>query len=156
VVRQEPRFVEELDVCSVGQAQQESANVLGYASYAWALMSLNGLADSRSTIQRALDEKLDSDELHTELYTLAFLAGDAQGMSEQVAWSNRSSDAMREMLPPQAAAGAYSGQVQKSLDLSRLTADALQRAGRKRELRPRSWLRLCAKRRLEICRKRGG
>jgi serine/threonine protein kinase/tetratricopeptide (TPR) repeat protein len=113
------------------QAQQESANVLGYTSYAWALISLNRLADARSTIQRALDEKLDSGDLHTELYTLAFLAGDKNGMSEQVAWSNRSSDAMLEMLPLQAAAQAYSGQLHKSLDLSRLTADSLQRAGQK-------------------------
>jgi serine/threonine protein kinase/tetratricopeptide (TPR) repeat protein len=113
------------------QAQQESANVIGYGSYAWALISLNRFTEARSTIQSALDGKLDSGWLHAELYTLAFLAGDSQGMNEQIAWCNKSSEAMLDILPLQAAAGAYSGHLRKSLDLSRLTVDSLQRAGQK-------------------------
>jgi eukaryotic-like serine/threonine-protein kinase len=113
------------------QGLQESANVLGYGSYAWTLMSLNRFSDARSTIQSALDAKLDSGLLHAELYTLAFLGGDNQAMSEQEAWGNKSSEAMLDILPLQAQAEAYSGYVRKSLDLSHLTADSLERAGQK-------------------------
>ena len=113
------------------QAQQESASVIGYGSYSWALISLNRFTEARSTIQSALDAKLDSGFLHAELYTLAFLAGDSQGLSEQIAWCNKSSEAMLDILPLQAATEAYSGHLRKSLDLSRLTVDSLQRAGQK-------------------------
>jgi len=113
------------------QAQQESANVLGYGGYAWALMSLNRFADARSMIHSALDAKLDSGLLHAELYTLAFLARDSQAMSEQVGWSNKNSEAMLDILPLQTAAEAYSGHLRKSRELSHLTADSLERAGQR-------------------------
>jgi eukaryotic-like serine/threonine-protein kinase len=113
------------------QAQQESSNVLGYGSYAAALMSLNRFAEARSTIQSAFDAKLDSGLLHTELYTLAFLARDSHVMSEQLAWSNKNSEAMLDILPLQTASEAYSGHLRKSRELSHLTADSLERAGQR-------------------------
>jgi eukaryotic-like serine/threonine-protein kinase len=113
------------------QAQQESSNVLGYGSYAWALMSLNRFAEARSTIQSAFDAKLDSGLLHAELYTLAFLARDSHVMSEQLAWSNKNSEAMLDILPLQTASEAYSGHLRKSRELSHLTADSLERAGQR-------------------------
>lgn len=96
-----------------------------------ALTSLNRFADARSTIERAIAEKLDAGLLHAELYTLAFLTGDNQAISEQVAWSNKNSEAMLDILPLQTAAEAYSGHLRKSLDLRRLTVDSLERAGQK-------------------------
>ena len=114
------------------QAQHESANVLGYGSYAWTLMSLNRFSEAQSTIRSALDAKLDSGLLHAELYTLAFVGGDKQAMSDQVAWGNKSSEAMLDILPLQVEAEAYSGHLRKSLDLSHLTADSLERGAERK------------------------
>ncbi len=113
------------------QSLQESANVFGYRGYTWALLSLNRFSEARSTIQQALDAKLESAQLRIELYCLAFLAGDTRGMSEQVAWSNTNSEAMLDLLPLQAAAEAYVGHLRKSRDLSRLAVDAMTRAEQK-------------------------
>jgi tetratricopeptide (TPR) repeat protein len=111
--------------------QQESNVVIGYAAYAWTLMSLGRFGEARATIQDAFNRQLDTTLLHLELYWLDFLEGDNQGMAEEVAWSNKSSEAMQRMLPLQASAEAYSGHLKRSLELSRLAVDSRQRTAQK-------------------------
>jgi eukaryotic-like serine/threonine-protein kinase len=111
--------------------QQRPDDVVGYVTLARTLIFLNRFAEARATIQDAFDRKIDTTELHLELYWLHFLAGENRGMAEQVAWSNRGSEAMQRMLPLQASAEAYSGHLQKSRELNRQAVDSSQHAGRK-------------------------
>jgi tetratricopeptide (TPR) repeat protein len=110
--------------------QRQPDDVIAYAGLARTLISLNRFAEARATIQDALDRKLDSDNLHSELYQLAFLAADDRGMAEQVAWSNTRGDAMQRLLPLEASTEAYSGHLQKARELSRQAVDSSQHAGR--------------------------
>jgi serine/threonine protein kinase/tetratricopeptide (TPR) repeat protein len=111
--------------------QQQPNDVIGYAGLAGTLISLNRFAEARATIQNAFDKKLDTTFLHSESYWLDFLAGDNQGMAEQVAWSNTSGEAMQRLLPMEAYTEAYSGHLQRSRELSQQAVDSSQRAGRK-------------------------
>ena len=65
----------------------DPAAPFGYAHAATAYVALNRLEEGRSTLQRALDEKADNLFIHQQLYELAFLNGDADGMQRQMKWA---------------------------------------------------------------------
>jgi eukaryotic-like serine/threonine-protein kinase len=113
------------------ELQQEPNSLISHLAYAGILTSLNQLTEARTTLQDALNKKLDTTAVHLQLYWLDFLEGNGQGMADQAAWCARSSEAeaMQRMLPLQASAEAYSGHLQKSLDLSRVAVDSRQRNG---------------------------
>jgi hypothetical protein len=50
-------------------------------------MALNRMEESRSLMQKALDAKADNLFIHQQLYELALLNGDSDGMQQQVKWS---------------------------------------------------------------------
>ena len=111
--------------------QRDPNNVIPHLACAMALIALDRFTEARATLQDALDKKLNSTALHLQLYQLNFLAGDSEGMAEQLAWSNRSAEARQRMLPLEAAAEAYVGHLHKSGDLSRQAIDLLHQSGRK-------------------------
>jgi serine/threonine protein kinase/tetratricopeptide (TPR) repeat protein len=59
----------------------------GYVHAALPYMALNRLEEARSILQRAIDAKADNLFVHQQLYDLAFLNGDADGMQRQLKWS---------------------------------------------------------------------
>ncbi len=67
--------------------QIEPAAPFGYVHAAGPYMALNRLEEARSVLQRALDAKADNLFVHEELYTLALLSGDADGMQQQMKWA---------------------------------------------------------------------
>jgi tetratricopeptide (TPR) repeat protein len=111
--------------------QRDPDDVIPHLACAMALIALNRFTEARATLQDALDKKLDSTFLHLQLYQLNFLAGNSEGMAEQVAWSNRSAEARQRMLPLEAAAQAYVGHLRKSRDLANQAIDLLHQSGRK-------------------------
>jgi serine/threonine protein kinase/tetratricopeptide (TPR) repeat protein len=112
------------------QSLQLSPNdVVGYSNLSVVQMALNQFADARSTIQDALDHKLDDDPLHITLYTLAFLAGDEQGMKEQGAWFEGKPEDMDEFLMLQSSAEGFSGRLGKARELNRRAVEAAEHSG---------------------------
>ena len=59
----------------------------GYFHAARPYMAMNRLEEARSIIQRAVDAKADNLFVHQLLYDLAFMNGDADGMQQQMKWS---------------------------------------------------------------------
>jgi serine/threonine protein kinase/predicted Zn-dependent protease len=111
--------------------QQSPNDVIGYINLALGLMALNEFHESRRTIQDAFDRKLDAEQLHYLLYTLAFLGGDARGMSEQVGWSESRPETIRTFLSLQSSAEAYYGHLQKSRELNQQAVESAEAAGKK-------------------------
>jgi tetratricopeptide (TPR) repeat protein len=59
----------------------------GYVHAAGPYMALNRLEEARFILQKAIDAKADNLFVHEQLYQLAFLSGDADGMQRQMNWS---------------------------------------------------------------------
>ncbi len=104
-------------------------DVVSYGNLALVQMSLNQFPDARRTIQDALDHKRDADTLHITLYTLAFLAGDEQGMREQGAWFEGKPENMDEFLMLQSSLEGYSGHLAKARELTRRAVEAAEHSG---------------------------
>jgi eukaryotic-like serine/threonine-protein kinase len=109
--------------------QQSPNDVIGYESLAGAFMALNRFPESRRTIQDAFDRKLDSEYLHSDLYSLAFLAGDQRGMAEQVAWSEERPEIIQNFLSLESNVEGYSGHLRKSRELNQRAMESAERAG---------------------------
>ena len=65
----------------------EPNSPFGYSHTAPSYMALNRLEEARSILQRAVDARADNLFIHDQLYELAFLNGDAEGMQRQMKWS---------------------------------------------------------------------
>jgi eukaryotic-like serine/threonine-protein kinase len=106
-------------------------DVVGYANQTWFLTALNEFTGSGRTIQDAFDRKLDSEELHSSLYYLSFLSGDARGMAGQVAWFEGRPEVISDFLSLEASAEGHSGHLRKARELNRRAVDSAERTGRK-------------------------
>ena len=98
--------------------QQSPNDVIGYIDLGLVLMDLNRFPESRRTIQDAFDRKLDAEQLHDLLYSLAFLGGDERGMAEQVAWSEGKPESIDRFLSSESSVEGYSGHLRKSRELN--------------------------------------
>jgi eukaryotic-like serine/threonine-protein kinase len=106
-------------------------DVIGYGNLSRVLMSLNRFGESRRTIQDALDRKLDEGLLHFNLYSLAFLAEDRAGMTEQIAWSDGNPEQMHFFLSLESSTEAYFGHLRRARELNRRAIASAERAGNK-------------------------
>jgi tetratricopeptide (TPR) repeat protein/predicted Ser/Thr protein kinase len=106
-------------------------DVIGYGNLSAELISTNRLVESKKIIQDAFSRKLDSEELHLNLYTLAFLEGNERGMAEQVEWSEGKPESMPYVLSLESSAEAYSGHLRKARQLNRRAIESAERAGNK-------------------------
>ena len=104
--------------------QAKPDDVIGYLDLALNLMNLNQVLESRKTIQDAFDRKLDDEQLHHILFSLAFIAGDSHGMEEQLAWSENKLEAKQDFLSMQSSIEAYFGHLQRAREFSRRAAEA--------------------------------
>jgi tetratricopeptide (TPR) repeat protein len=94
-------------------------------------LSLNRLAEARSTAQEALAKKPDSPPLRLELYVLGFLSEDAAGMAQQVAWAAGKVGVEDVMLASEANTASYFGQLENARRFSRRAVTAAEHANEK-------------------------
>ena len=106
-------------------------DVLSYGNLVGVLVNLNRLKEAKAAADEALAKKLDSTDLRTAMYLLAFLQSDEEAMQKTVAWATERPDDQSLMLYYQADTAAYSGQLGKARDLSHQCIAAAQIAGRK-------------------------
>jgi len=117
------------EVREARQLDPESALIC--ADLAASYLSLNRLEDVRATADEAQAKKLDSPLLHDVLYALAFLQDDTGGMARQVAWSAGRPGLEDVLLASQANTAAYSGQLVKAREFSRLATTSANRIGQR-------------------------
>jgi tetratricopeptide (TPR) repeat protein len=109
--------------------QQHPDNVMAYLFIASNLKCLNRFSESRRVVQEAFDRKLNDEALHYLLYDLAFLAGDEQGMADQVAWSEKNPESIPVFLFLESSREGYSGRLRKERELNQRVIEAAERAG---------------------------
>ncbi|HXT61655.1 MAG TPA: protein kinase [Pyrinomonadaceae bacterium] len=90
---------------------------------ATALMELNRFDEAKQVYQQALEQKLDSIFFRANLYSIAFVQGDANGMKQQLDWWN-GKPGEYNALAWQAEVAAFSGQLKKARDLNERAAEA--------------------------------
>jgi len=106
----------------------EPSSGLAYANLVGANLFLNRLEDARATAAEAQAKKLDSPALRLNLYRLAFLQNDANGMSEQVSWSAGKAGVENAMLRLEADTAAYAGRLAKAREISQRAVESAKRA----------------------------
>ena len=92
---------------------------------------LNRLKEARATADEAKMKHIDSPELRVNLYKLAFLQNDAQGMAQQVAFGAGKPGLEDQLLGNEADTAAYSGRLEKARDFSRQAVASAKRAEEK-------------------------
>jgi serine/threonine protein kinase/tetratricopeptide (TPR) repeat protein len=106
----------------------EPVSPYGYLHAAIGYMALNRPEEARSIVQRAVDIKADNLFIHQLLYELAFLNGDADGMQQQMKWSEgKPSEYL--LLNEATAATAARGQMQKAGILMQRSVQVTERLG---------------------------
>ncbi len=98
--------------------------VIGY-------IHLKRLDEARAAGDDALSKNLDSVDLRLNLYQLAFLKSDLQGMAQQVAWAMGKPGKENLMLYMEADTAAYSGKLVAAREFSRQAAASAAHAGEK-------------------------
>jgi Tfp pilus assembly protein PilF len=105
-------------------------DAITYANLAMSNIVQNRLNETQSTIDQALQRKLDFYGLHVVLYQLAFLRSDLTGMRQQLAWSIGKPDGEDFILASQADTEAYFGRLTQARQFSRQAADSARRNGK--------------------------
>jgi len=104
---------------------------IGYTNLAVSYMALERMADAESTLQRALDRKLEIPDFFILRYVIAFLKGDKAGLERVVAEAQEKPGADDWMANPAGFVLAYSGQLEEARKMSRRAADLARRAERR-------------------------
>jgi tetratricopeptide (TPR) repeat protein len=91
-------------------------------------MGLNRLEEARSILQRAVDAKVDNLFVHQLLFELALLNGDADGMQQQVKWSEGKPSEYLLLNEATNVAAAH-GQMQKAGELMQRSVQITDRLG---------------------------
>ena len=106
----------------------DPGSVAWYENVATADIALLRLKEARYIINLGFSRKLDDPAMHTSLYALAFLQGDANAMQQEMEWSVGKAGGEDAMLALQADTEAYTGHLQKARELSRRAVQAAQAA----------------------------
>ena len=106
----------------------EPASPFGYAHTAGAYIALNRLEEARSTLQRAVDAKADNLFIHQQLYQLAYLTNDADGMQREMKWAEGKPSEYLLLVEAANAAAAH-GQMQKAEELIQRSMQVSDRLG---------------------------
>ena len=120
----------------------------GYGNLAGLYINVNRLPDARKTIQEAQQKNFDGLAIRTDLYSFAFLSGDAAEMQRQVAWAAGRPGEEDVLLTIEADTQAYYGHLEKARDLARRAADSAVRADAKET--GALWLAVQALREVEL------
>ena len=106
-------------------------DVLSYGNLVSVLVNLNRLKEAKSASEEALAKKLDSTDLRTAMYLLAFLQNDDEAMQKTAGWAAERPEDQSLMLYYQADTAAYRGQLSRARDLSHQCIAAAELANRK-------------------------
>jgi serine/threonine protein kinase/Flp pilus assembly protein TadD len=106
-------------------------DVLTYGNTVSVLVNLNRLKEAKAMAAEALAKKLDSSDLRVGMYLLAFLQSDDAGMAQQVAWASDHPEEQNLMLYYDSDTAAFSGQLAKARELTRLAVSSAEVTGRK-------------------------
>jgi len=109
--------------------RMERNDVIDYQNLAFDLMNLNRFLEARTTLQHAVDLHRDDEISHELLYILAFLDGDARGMTEEVAWSEGRPQSVADFISYESSVEAYFGHLQQSRELNRRAIESAERVG---------------------------
>jgi tetratricopeptide (TPR) repeat protein/predicted Ser/Thr protein kinase len=109
----------------------EPDNSTNYANVASSYVALNRYDEAKATIEQARSHKLDSPNIHSALYTLAFLRNDTADMERQVAWGAGKPGVEDQFLSIQADTEAYYGRLERARDFSRRALGSATRADSK-------------------------
>jgi serine/threonine protein kinase len=111
--------------------QQLEPTIVGYGNLAGTYINLNRLKEARQTLAEAQQKHFDGLTLRGDLYSLAFLSGDAAEMERQVAWGAGRPGEEDQLLTGHADTQAYYGRMEKARDLARRAADSAVRSDAK-------------------------
>jgi serine/threonine protein kinase/tetratricopeptide (TPR) repeat protein len=98
-----------------------------YNNLSLALLSLNRFAEAGDVIESALQQKLETTNMHLSLYEIAFIGGDAAAMQQQLDSVKGRPDEY-EALDWQADTAAFAGHWQRAQDFSRRAIDLATRS----------------------------
>jgi tetratricopeptide (TPR) repeat protein len=118
-------------IAEIEAKQRLEPTVNGYGNLASNYINVNRLKDARQTIQEAQQKNFDGVVIRGDLYSLAFLSGDAAEMERQVAWAAGRSSEEDRMLSTHADTQAYYGRLEKARDLARRATDSAVRSDAK-------------------------
>lgn len=106
----------------------DPGSVAWYENVATADIALMRLKEARYILHLAASRKLEDAAIHTDIYALAFLEGDANGMQREVDWSVGKAGGEDAMLALQADTEGYVGHLKKARELSGRAVVAAQAA----------------------------
>lgn len=104
----------------------DPGSVAWYENVATADIALMRLKEARYILNLAASRKLEDSAIHTDVYALAFLQGDASAMQREMDWSVGKAGGEDAMLALQADTEAYAGHLQKARELSERAIQAAQ------------------------------
>jgi Flp pilus assembly protein TadD len=102
-----------------------------YANLIASYLYLSRLEEAEDSVGEAQAKNLDSPFLRFNLYLLAFLHNDAEGMAKQVAWSTGKPGVEDVLLAYEADTVAYSGRLRKAREFSRQAVASAERTEQK-------------------------
>ncbi len=106
-------------------------SIVAYGNLADNYINVNRLKDARQTLQEAQQKNFDGLAIRADLYSLAFLSGDAAEMERQVQWAAGRPGEEDQMLNTHADTQAYYGRLEKARDLARRASDSAVRSDAK-------------------------
>ena len=113
----------------VRQAVRLGGNsVFYYENLSTFTMALGRFDEARQATQEAKAKKMDTANIHANLYTIAFLTADSASLAEQQRWFDAQSDYASWGLSLSSDTEAYAGHAAKAQELIRKAADSAIRA----------------------------
>jgi eukaryotic-like serine/threonine-protein kinase len=109
----------------------DSNSLAARTNIANSLMALHRFEEAHQTIQQSLAMKLDNFLFHSQLYAMAFLAGDVKNMEQELKWFEAHPDDASFGISMASDTEAYAGHLTKARELSRKAADSAIRADSK-------------------------
>ena len=103
-------------------------SIVDYLNLSASYTALNRFDEAQGAIDDAFARKLDDPVLHENIYTLAFMHGDASKMEHEVALSAGKPGWEDLILFQDSNSAAYQGRLREARSLSRRAADAARRA----------------------------
>jgi eukaryotic-like serine/threonine-protein kinase len=119
---------------SIAEAQAAlhiEPTIVDYSNLALSYVAAGRIQDARQTLVEAQQKNFDSFLIRSNLYNLAFLAGDNAEMDRQVAWAAGRPGEEDQMLNNHADTQAYYGRMGKARDFSRRAVDSAVRSDAK-------------------------
>jgi DNA-binding winged helix-turn-helix (wHTH) protein/Tfp pilus assembly protein PilF len=98
------------------------------ANLAGIQVALNRTADAMTTVDQVQAAKLDTSAVRLLMYQMAFLRGDQETMSQQLAWAAGRSGEDDWLLSAQSDTEAYLGRLAKAREFSQRAVDSARRA----------------------------